>query len=92
MRDFSSGCIRIEKPLDLAAYVLQEDERWNRHAIEEAMQSEITQTVPLPRSIPVHILYMTAWTDREGRTHFRRDTYERDIVLHAALMKKPPPL
>lgn len=92
MRDFSSGCIRIEKPLDLAAYVLQEDERWNRHAIEEAMQSEITQTVPLPRSIPVHILYMTAWTDREGRTHFRRDIYERDIVLHAALMKKPPPL
>ncbi|MCU0538644.1 MAG: L,D-transpeptidase family protein [Desulfobacterales bacterium] len=90
MRGFSSGCIRIEKPLELAAYLLQDSPAWPPEAVTAAVDSGRMRTVMLPRRIPVHLIYMTAGVDPEGRAEFRPDIYERDPVLDRALRAKPP--
>lgn len=91
-RDFSSGCIRIEKPLELVEYVLLNDPRWPADSIRNALNTRIEQTVRLPEPIPIHILYWTAWVDPDGTINFRKDIYGRDNVLLEALKEEPPKL
>ena len=88
-RDFSSGCIRIEKPIDLAAYVLHGDPKWTREKIVSAIESGESRIVWLPEPIPVHVLYWTAWVDEEGTVQFRSDVYGRDGPLDEALEEGP---
>ncbi len=90
MRGFSSGCIRIEKPVDLAEYVLRDSPGWPRDAVIAAMDSGANRTVRLPRKIPVHLIYMTAGVNSEGRLQFWPDIYQRDPMLDRALQKAPP--
>ncbi|MGD2217377.1 MAG: L,D-transpeptidase family protein [Gemmatimonadales bacterium] len=89
-RDFSSGCIRIEKPIELAEYVLAGDPSWTRDRIMAAIATGSEETVRLPQPIPVHLLYWTAWSDDDGSIQFRRDVYDRDSGLYAALNENPP--
>lgn len=84
-RDFSSGCIRVERPLDLATHLLLEDPAWTPDRIAAAMASGKEQAVTLPRPLPVYIYYQTAWVDDDGALQFRADIYERDLKLLAAL-------
>jgi murein L,D-transpeptidase YcbB/YkuD len=88
-RDFSAGCIRVEKPIDLAAYVLQGDPTWTREEILYAIENGSNRIVWLLDSIPVHVLYWTAWVDREGVSNFRRDVYGWDGPLARALEEGP---
>ena len=85
VRDFSSGCIRIEKPIELAAYLLKSDPRWTREKIESAIAKGQELTVPLPQPIPVHLMYWTAWVDANGNVQFREDIYDRDPSLDEAI-------
>jgi murein L,D-transpeptidase YcbB/YkuD len=87
MRGFSSGCIRIEKPMDLAEYVMKEAPGWSRDAVIAAIDSGTLRTVSLPRKIPLHLLYMTAGANSEGRVQFWPDIYQRDPVLDRALQR-----
>jgi L,D-transpeptidase YcbB len=89
-RDFSSGCIRVEGAVDLAAHLLRHDQRWGREAILRALDQANDVTVPLPEPMPIHLLYWTAWADGDGVIHFRRDIYERDTPLWDALRAPPP--
>jgi len=89
-RIFSSGCIRVKKPIELMAYLLREGPNRSRKSILEAINSSKTQTVKVPEPIPVHLLYWTAWVDSEGTVHFREDIYGRDARLIRALNEKPP--
>lgn len=84
-RDFSSGCIRVERPLDLAAYLLRDDPRWTPDRIAAALRNPGEQTIPLRRPVPVHLLYWTAWADHDGHIHFHEDVYGRDSALDQAL-------
>jgi L,D-transpeptidase YcbB len=86
-RAFSSGCIRLEKPLELAQYLLRDDPRWSQQKILASIKRGTEQVVQLPISIPVHLLYWTAWVNEDGVVHFRKDIYERDKVLDEALQK-----
>lgn len=83
-RAYSHGCMRVEKPLELAEYILR-DMGWDRDEIRAAMARGVERTVALENSIPVHILYATAWVDEAGRMQFRDDLYEHDRRLAAAL-------
>lgn len=87
-RDFSSGCIRIEKPLELAVLLLGEDAAWSIDALTRALDSGQERTVMLPSPIPVHILYWTALVDEDGSVEFRRDLYGRDARLESALERR----
>jgi L,D-transpeptidase YcbB len=88
-RDFSSGCIRLERPFDLADYVLRGDDKWTRDALIAAAAVDAETTIPLPEPIPVHILYWTSWVD-DGEVEFREDVYGRNPALAAALAQPPP--
>ncbi len=86
----SSGCVRLERPLDLAAFLLAPAPEWSREAIKAAIGREQTRNVPLPEAVPVHLLYKTAWVDEEGIVSFRRDLYGRDALLIEALSQPLP--
>lgn len=89
-RDFSSGCIRIEQPAELAHYLLRDDPRWTPEAIRAAMVSGKERSVTLSEPIPVHIQYWTAWAEDDGAIAFGPDIYNRDVKLDAALRLPPP--
>lgn len=88
VRDFSSGCIRVEKPLDLAAYALRDDPDWTKDKIQEAIESGETRVIRLPERLGVHVLYWTAWLGDDGRIQFRQDIYLRDAALVRALNER----
>jgi L,D-transpeptidase YcbB len=89
-RAFSSGCIRLEKPIELAEYLLRDDPRWSRQSILSSIEKGREQVVHLQAPIPVYLFYWTAWTSDEGVVHFRKDIYERDSMLDRALRKAVP--
>ena len=89
-RTFSSGCIRIEKPIELAEYLLRNDPNWTLEHIQNAIQTNREQTVILPEPFDVHLLYWTTWVDDEGSIHFRNDIYKRDERLIKALDERSP--
>jgi murein L,D-transpeptidase YcbB/YkuD len=89
-RSFSSGCIRLERPLDLAAYLLQGTVFGDRTFLESALQKEKAKSLKLARSFPVHLLYWTSWVDAAGTLHFIPDIYDRDSALEKALSTSPP--
>lgn len=84
-RSFSSGCIRIEKPLDLAAALLRDPTHWNLATLTAAIDAGQTRRVNLPQRVPILLLYLTAFADDDGRVQFRRDLYHRDAAVRAAL-------
>jgi L,D-transpeptidase YcbB len=84
-RTFSSGCIRVQKPLELAERVLNDPERWNGATIAEVLAAKTTKTVNLAKPVPVLILYWTAQPTADGLVLFRNDVYGRDPPTLAAL-------
>lgn len=89
VRAFSSGCIRVEKPLELATYLLKEDPAWSKEQIEKAIISDKNRIIILKNRVPVHLLYWTAWVEPDGAIHFRKDIYGRDLLLDRALKERP---
>lgn len=78
IRTFSSGCIRVQNPLELAELLLSDQEYWNREAIEKVVAWGKTKTVHLKKPIPVLVLYWTSRVDQEGKVQFLPDVYNRD--------------
>jgi L,D-transpeptidase YcbB len=89
-RDFSHGCIRLEKPAELAAWVLRDNPGWTPERIRAAMSGATTQQVNLERPIPVLILYATVIVLEDGIVHFYDDIYGQDAALEKALAKGNP--
>ena len=77
-RTFSSGCIRLAKPLELAVHLLQGTPLDSMAALTAAIAEEKTQHLAIPSPIAVHIAYMTAWVERDGAIQFRPDVYKRN--------------
>ncbi|ALC15220.1 murein L,D-transpeptidase YcbB/YkuD [Desulfuromonas soudanensis] len=90
-RAFSSGCIRVERPLELARLLLQDQRQGDPRRLLAAMEAEEPQRIDLLRPWPIHILYFTAWSDEEGEVNFRRDLYWRDLALEEALTTATAP-
>jgi murein L,D-transpeptidase YcbB/YkuD len=91
-RDFSSGCIRVEKPVELAEYLLRNHPDWTPEKIRSTLSgSDVTaQTVKLAEPMNIHILYWTVWVGKDDRIHFGPDIYDRDAALDAAMQQPPP--
>jgi murein L,D-transpeptidase YcbB/YkuD len=80
VRAFSHGCIRVEKPAELAQWVLG----WPANRVAAAMHGSNNHSVDLPQKIPVYIVYFTAYVD-DGQLGFGNDLYDRDSRLVAQL-------
>ncbi|MEX2511752.1 MAG: L,D-transpeptidase family protein [Cyclobacteriaceae bacterium] len=87
-RALSSGCIRIQKPHELAELLLMDQSLWTKDRIGMALNSGREQTVVLKNKIPVILLYLTFWTDSLYVPMVRKDIYKRDDTLYQ-LLKKP---
>jgi L,D-transpeptidase YcbB len=84
-RAFSSGCIRVERPLELVELVLRNQPGWDRERIERVVSSGQPTTVMLRQPLPVYLVYFTAFADDDDAVHYRRDIYERDRRIIDAL-------
>jgi murein L,D-transpeptidase YcbB/YkuD len=89
-RDFSHGCVRLEKPAELAAWVLRDNPGWTPDRIRAAMNGTTTQQVNLTHPIPVLILYGTVIVLDDGVVHFYDDIYGHDATLDKVLAKGYP--
>jgi murein L,D-transpeptidase YcbB/YkuD len=87
-RDFSHGCIRVEEPVELAAWLLQDQPKWTLETVKAAMQSgPDNQQVNLSRPVPVVIVYLTSIVEENGEVYFYDDIYGLDGTLNNALAK-----
>lgn len=84
-RLLSHGCVRLEDPLGLAELVLGDPLRWNRETLQAAIDAGATRTIPLPKPVPVFVLYWTASVDLHHELHFYPDVYDRDAAVLAEL-------
>jgi L,D-transpeptidase YcbB len=90
-RDFSHGCIRLEKPADLAVWVLRGNTgNWDMAHVRAAMNGDAPQQVNLTRPIPVLIVYGTVIVTEDGTVHFYDDIYGHDAALEKVLDKGYP--
>lgn len=88
-RAFSSGCIRVEKPIELTSYLLSSDPKWTDATIKTILESGEEQTIMLKNPVNVHIIYLTSWV-QDGWIHFRKDLYNRDQPVIQALNSSSP--
>ena len=90
-RDFSHGCIRVQKPADLAAWVLQGQGDWDLDKVNEAMNGgSDNKTVSLKTPLPIVIFYLTAIVEDGGEVHFFDDIYNYDTDMQKVFSKGPP--
>jgi murein L,D-transpeptidase YcbB/YkuD len=92
VRTFSHGCIRVEEPIELATYLLAENQQWSQEVLLGALDRGKQRTVHLADPVPVHLVYWTAWVDQDGVLQFRPDIYGYDQMLDKALRKAPSTL
>jgi murein L,D-transpeptidase YcbB/YkuD len=86
VRTFSSGCVRVEKPLELARYVIGRDDIESQQ-LQAIIDTGENQVISLPEPIPVYMVYQTAWVDTNGNAQFRDDIYARDPALAALIQR-----
>jgi murein L,D-transpeptidase YcbB/YkuD len=84
-RAFSHGCIRVEKPRELADLLLAGSPAGRPEAVQAALDAGATGRVALARPVPVSIAYWTVFVDAEGQANFRRDLYGWDAKTLAAM-------
>jgi murein L,D-transpeptidase YcbB/YkuD len=80
-RGFSHGCVRVEKPIQFAEYLLRNSGDWSRSRLLSTISERKEKQVKLNASLPVYLVYFTAWTDDNGKIHFRDDIYGHDKTL-----------
>jgi murein L,D-transpeptidase YcbB/YkuD len=89
-RSFSAGCVRVDRPMELAAYLLKE-QGWHPLRLKTAIASGRQRAVILRQPVDVFLVYFTAWVDDAGKVHFRNDVYGRDRSLQLAIDQRSGP-
>jgi murein L,D-transpeptidase YcbB/YkuD len=87
-RAFSSGCIRVQKPLELAVILLNDPIAWSQKKIMDVMETKQTRRVNLPQPLPVLLFYWTVAIDSAGTIQFKKDVYNRDVPILKGLNDK----
>jgi murein L,D-transpeptidase YcbB/YkuD len=90
-RQLSSGCVRVEKPYDLAEYLLQ-GTAWDRYAIDTktAQKGEVLNkdtNVTLPKAMPVYMVFQTATLSSDGVIRFAEDSYDQGTRIQRAMYR-----
>ena len=84
-RDFSAGCIRVQDPLELAAWVLDGQDGWTLDSLVAETEGNSPRVIWLDNRIPVHISYWTVVADADGEVRYLHDLYNRDDALIEAI-------
>ena len=83
-RSLSSGCVRVDNPLELTEYLLNDPLNWNLEKITATLQNEKTKFVKIKKDVAFHLLYWTAWSEN-NKLIFRDDIYNLDANLYSKL-------
>jgi len=95
-RDFSHGCVRVQQPDQLAAWVLEgqddhDGQPWDLQKVQDAMNhGPDNHTIVLKKPLPIVIFYVTGYVEDDGHTHFFDDIYGYDAQLQQVLAKGMP--
>jgi murein L,D-transpeptidase YcbB/YkuD len=92
VRTLSHGCMRLEKPRELATDLLS-PQGWTRADIDRVIDARATRRIGLQKTLPLFVIYRTVGLDEAGRAIFRPDPYRWDARLQAALAeadRRPP--
>lgn len=89
-RDFSHGCVRVERPVQLAEWSLRGTDSWPAAKIRAAMHGKKTFQVNLKNPIPVLLVYATAIVMKDGQVRFTPDIYHQDAILENRLAQGYP--
>ena len=84
-RDLSHGCVRVQKPVELARFVLKYAPEWDEARIEELMNAGEASFHNLDETVRVVIAYKTVKVGNDGKVHFFADVYGQDTLLDQAL-------
>jgi murein L,D-transpeptidase YcbB/YkuD len=87
MRAVSHGCVRVEKPLELAEKLFGRGNKFDLIKSEMMSQSPTSRDIGLPKQVPVYLSYFTCWVDETGKLQYRKDVYGLDIVLFTYLQR-----
>lgn len=88
MRARSSGCVRVERPRELAEFLLQNDNGWTPEKINDVLLDGETYDIRAGREIPVYFDYKTAWIDENGELILGHDIYDFDNAVYRDIVKK----
>ena len=90
-RQASHGCVRVEKPRELAEALLAGDAEWTPEQIATTLDSGKTVRARLPTQVPVFILYWTTFAGADGQMHFRSDPYDwdRELLRRVGVLATP---
>lgn len=86
VRAVSHGCVRLEKPLELAHVLFGDGEKYEKIEQDFQVTDPHAQNISLPKKVPVYITYVTCWTEN-GKVIYRPDVYGLDIVLYTNIQK-----
>ena len=85
MRFESSGCVRVQNVRDLVLWLLKDNPGWDRQHVEQVIASRQNTPIKLTQEVPVYIVYITAWSAKDGVVQFRDDIYQKDGDQQLAL-------
>jgi len=78
-RAYSSGCIRLEHPLQLVEYFYADNQDLNDELVNQYLSTTETKYIQLKNPIPIYVTYITAFVDQQGHVHFREDIYKQAV-------------
>ncbi|RFZ85345.1 L,D-transpeptidase [Mucilaginibacter terrenus] len=87
MRAVSHGCVRLEKPQELARVLFGDGATYQKIADDMGKDNPDPTTLAVPKKVPVYLTYVTCWADSNGVIQFRPDVYGLDIVLYGHLQR-----
>jgi murein L,D-transpeptidase YcbB/YkuD len=79
-RFHSSGCMRVQNVRQLVAWLLEGTKGWSLEDIDRVIKSGERKDAQLPKPVPLHWVYVTAWSGADGVVQFREDIYGKDGV------------
>ncbi|MBB5701431.1 murein L,D-transpeptidase YcbB/YkuD [Ochrobactrum daejeonense] len=85
MRFDSSGCVRVQNVRDLDVWLLKNTAGWDRQTIESTIKTGTNTPVQIADPVPLHFVYITAWSTGDGVVQFRDDIYKMDGATALAL-------
>jgi L,D-transpeptidase YcbB len=88
-RALSHGCVRLENAMALVTYLIRGDPAWTTDSIRKAAAAGVEQVAPLADTLPLYVMYRTAWVDSLGAIEFRPDVYGEDARLARAMATAP---
>jgi murein L,D-transpeptidase YcbB/YkuD len=77
-RFHSSGCVRVQNVRQLVGWLLDETHGWSPEEIDRVIKSGEQKNAQLSKSVPLHWVYVTAWSASDSVVQFREDIYSRD--------------